>query len=87
MANGDWISDVISFRLEHLLKALMEMVDTVLGIVIADKPVHPSKAEPLMVFSPSDRLIQFRPVQSSKAELPMVFTVPGTFSDVMVLHW
>ena len=65
----------------------MEMVDTVLGIVTADKPVHPSKAEPLMVVSPSDRLIQFRPVQSSKAELPMVFTVPGIFSDVMVLHW
>jgi hypothetical protein len=77
MANGDLTKEVTSFRFEHLLKAFTEIYVTVLGIVMADKPVHPSNVEPPMDVRPSDRLTHVRPEQSSKAELPMLFTVLG----------
>ena len=87
MGKGDQINEVMSFRLVHLLKALIKISDTVLGMVMAAKPVHPSNAEPPMVCRPSDRLTHDRFVQSSKAELPMVLTVLEKLTEEMHLHW
>ena len=70
----------------QFLKALMEIVLTVLGIEIVCSPEHPSKAEPPKYSNPSFNDRDVRPVQSSKAELPIYPTVAGIDNDVMPLH-
>ena len=74
------------FRLIQSLKALRAMDVTVLGNVMEDMPLHPSKEEPPIDVNPLERLTEVRPLQSSKAELPMDVTVLGMSRDVILLH-
>lgn len=43
--------------------------------------VHPTKAEPPMLVSPSGRVMELRPVQPEKAEPPMLVTLSGSVME------
>jgi hypothetical protein len=55
-------------------------------MVIADNPVHPSKADPPIDLNPSFKVSDVRPVQSSNVELPIDVTLVGMVRDVIHRH-
>jgi hypothetical protein len=74
------------FKLVQFLNALMAIDVRLLGKMIVERFVQPSKEEPPIDSTPSVRYADFKPVQSSKAELPIDFTLPGILRNVMLRH-
>ena len=45
------------------------MLSTLSGIVKEVRPLHPTKASPLMLVTPSEMVTEVKPLQLSKVEL------------------